>query len=393
MSAERGPPRVLVVSDEMEVGGSQRQITYLLDGLDQAGWRPELAFFRNRSFLVDQLRIQVHHLPKRRRIDIGFMWRYLQLLRHGRYDVVHAFSLTAELYTALACMALRRPPKLVASVRGLYLLQPDWFWRIKRWILGRADAVIANARAGAHAASEKASIPLSHFDVIANGVPMPARLDTAERERLRQALGAPDNRRFGLFVGRLVREKNPSCLLRALAQIDPGQRPWIAMAGDGPLREQVERQRDQSGLRDDVALLGERADASALMQAADFLVLPSSFEGMSNVLMEAMAVGCPIIASDAGGNVELIDDQRNGLSFPVDDDTALAQALLRICADERIGRTLAAAAYADVEARYSIRTMVEATQAVYLRCLAQPRTASAPDGSRTPPSGLHDDPS
>lgn len=383
MRTEPAPLRVLVVSDEMEVGGSQRQITYLLGGLDRTRWQPELAFFRNRSFLVDQLDLPVHHLPKRGRIDPGFMWRYLKLVRSGRYDIVHAFSLTAELYTAMACLTMRKPPKLVASIRGMYLLQPGWFWRIKRWILDRADAVIANAQAGAQAAAQRAGLGLERFDVIPNGVVIPDVLDADARAALRRRLGVPDGRRFGLFVGRLVHQKNPSCLLRALARLDETQRPWVAMAGDGPLRAEVEQQRAAEALQEDLMLLGERSDTSALMQAADFLVLPSLHEGMPNVLLEAMAAGCPIIASDVGGNPELIESGRNGLLFGNDDDEALAQAIARMCTQAGLAAHLATAACSDVQARYSIRAMVDATEGVYLRCL-EPTLAARNQSTGSP---------
>ncbi|HEY4555929.1 MAG TPA: glycosyltransferase, partial [Lysobacter sp.] len=113
------PRRVLVVTDEMEVGGSQRQIVNLLAGLDRARWQPELLYFRNRSFLVDEverLGIPVHHLPKHGRIDPRFVARYAALLRRGDYDVVHAFSLTAELWTVLARTLSGAAPRVVSSV-------------------------------------------------------------------------------------------------------------------------------------------------------------------------------------------------------------------------------------------------------------------------------------
>lgn len=388
MRAESRPLRVLVVSDEMEVGGSQRQITYLLDGLDRTRWQPELAFFRNRSFLVDQLDMPIHHLPKYKRIDPAFMRGYRQLLRDGNYDVVHAFSLTAELYTALAGLTLRKPPRLVSSVRGMYLQKPGWFWRIKRWILGRSDAAIANAHAGAVAVSQRTGVATDFFDVIPNGVPIPEPVEDDARSRLRRQLGVPAGRVFGLFVGRLVDAKNPSCLLRAIAALPAAQRPWMAMAGDGPLRADVEQQRDASGLQADITLLGERSDTTALMQAADFLVLPSLHEGMPNVLLEAMAAHCPIIASDVGGIPELIAAGRNGLLFASDDEQALAQAIMQMSENPGLGRQLAQTAYSDMQSRYSIGAMVGATEQVYLRCLnatSQPR--KQPTGSPLPSSG------
>lgn len=372
--------KLLVVTDEMEVGGSQRQIAYLLGGLDRSRWKPELLFFRNESFLVEELRAQgvvVHHLPKNGRFDLGFAWRYSALLRRGRYDLVHAFSLTAELWTLIASSLVRRPARLVSSVRGLYLAEPEWFWRIKRLIIRRSAAIIANARAGAMAAAGRGGVPVESFDVVPNGiVPLPA-LMPGEREALRGALGVPAGRIFGLFVGRLVKEKNVACLMRAMAALPPGDRPWIALAGGGPLREEIESMREMTGLCADVRLIGERSDATSLMKAADFLVLPSAYEGMSNVLMEAMSAGCPVVASEVGGNPELVEDEATGLLFPNDDDAALALRLGRLSSDAGLRARLSQNAAQRTRVRYSVARLAASTMAVYDRCLSAPGSHQA----------------
>lgn len=372
--------KLLVVTDEMEVGGSQRQIAYLLGGLDRSRWKPELLFFRNESFLVKDLRAQgitVHHLPKNGRLDLRFVWRYAALLRRQRYDLVHAFSLTAELWTLIAGLLVRRPVPLVSSVRGLYLNEPEWFWRIKRFIIGRSAAVIANARAGAAAAARRGGVALTRFDVVPNGILPIAPLPPGERDILRQAIGAPAGRSFGLFVGRLVMHKNLACLMRAMAALPPAQRPWIALAGNGPLREDIEAMREAAGLADDVRFLGERTDATNLMKAADFLVLPSSYEGMSNVLMEAMTVGCPVVASDVGGNPELVEDGMTGLLFPSDDHAALSAQLQRIASDAALRARFSAEAAERTRTRYSVANLAAATMAVYDRCLTAPTSRRA----------------
>ena len=115
-------------------------------------------------------------------------------------------------------------------------------------------------------------------------------------------------------------------------------------------------------------LLGERADATRLMQAADFLVLPSHFEGLSNALLEAMAAGCPVIASAVGGSVELVNDGRTGLLFPANDADALAAAMSRI-ADPALRSRLAQAAKSHVKHSHSREALGTATAAVYERCL------------------------
>ena len=370
------PRRLLVVSDEMEVGGSQRQISLLLQGLDRQRWEPELLFFRNPSFLVDELvraGIVVHHIPKRGRIDPRFLWRFARLLRRGRFDVVHAFSLTAELWALIArSLACRRVP-LVSSVRGLYSNQPAWFWRIKRLILRRSTATIANASAAADVAARLSGMPRSNFDVIANGVQLPAPASPHDvamrRQRVRAAIGTPQHRATGLFVGRLVFEKNLDCLLRALARIPQPERPWIAIAGNGPLHPELTARIATLQLGEDVLLLGERNDTVDLVAGADFFVLPSSHEGMPNALMEAMANDCPAVASRAGGIPELLEDDVSGLLFTSDDDAALASCLQRIGTDASLRERLASKARRIVEQRFSIPAMVDATTAVYERCL------------------------
>jgi glycosyltransferase involved in cell wall biosynthesis len=364
--------RVLVVIDSMEIGGSQRQVQHLLDGLDKARWEPELAYFRCDSFLVDAVRrsgIKVHYLPKRSRVDLRFLIAYSRLLRDRNYALVHAYSLTAELWTLLARFFSGRRPMLVASERSSYRAdRPAWFWWLKRFVLGRSVAVIANSRAGAHSTAQRTGMSDALFTTIANDVDMPTPIAAEERIAIRRAIGAPDESLLGLFVGRLVPVKNLTCLVRALAMLEPGQRPWVALVGDGPLRTSIGQLASDCGVESNLHFLGERADATRLMQAADFLVLPSFFEGLSNALLEAMAAGCPVIASAVGGSAELIEDKSTGLLFPSDDTGALAAAMARM-AEPALRSALSQAAKRHVEQNHSKAALASATSAVYERSL------------------------
>lgn len=366
--------RVLLVIDEMEVGGSQRQAVHLLTGLDRNRWAPELAYFRKTSFLVDSLEnagIPVHHLAKRGRLDPTFLLRFARLIVRGRYDVVHAFSLAAELWTLLALMTLRHPPRLVASIRCLFPDWSGWYWWLKRLVVAHSAAVIANARAGALSAAHRMGLAPELFDVIGNGTEIPTSMPVEARQSLRTAIGAPAGRVLGLFVGRLVPQKNLSCLVDALAAMPVRGRPWIAVAGDGHIRAEIEAKAAGAGVALDLCFLGERSDALLLMQAADFLVLPSHDEGLSNVLLEAMAAGCPVIASDVGGTAELVEHERTGLLFPANDSLALSQCLARLSADATLRQRLSSQAHEHVERAYGITALVDATVAVYERCLLE----------------------
>jgi glycosyltransferase involved in cell wall biosynthesis len=372
--------RVLVVIDSMEIGGSQRQIQHLLKGLDRQRWEPELAYFRCDSFLADAIRevgIPVHYLPKRRRLDLRFLIDYARLLRDRNYALVHAYSLTAELWTLVSRTLAGHRPVLVASERSSYRQdRPAWYWWLKRFVLGRSAAVIANSRAGADSTAKRTGMPDALFTTIANDVHLPMPIGPGERAAIRGSIGVPAGCLMGLYVGRLAPVKNLACLVRSLPMLEPGQRPWMAFAGDGPLRDAIESLARDCGVASNLHFLGERADATRLMQAADFLVLPSHFEGLSNALLEAMAAGCPVIASAVGGSVELIEHERTGLLFPSDDAGALAVAIERM-ADPSLRSRLAHAARQYVEQNHSQAALAAATSAVYERCL---RAANPADG-------------
>lgn len=366
------PRRLLVVIDGMEVGGSQRQIQHLLANLDRTRWEPELAYFRCESHLVGTIQrsgIPVHFVPKRRRIDLRFLFAFASLLRQRDYSLVHAYSLTAELWSVMARALSGRQPPLIASERSFYLAKPVWHWVVKRVVFGASTAVIANSGIGARSTALRTRMPESLFATVANGVELPEDIDAAERAALRGELGVPGGRAMGLFVGRLVPVKNLPCLVRALASLPVAERPWIVLAGEGPLRDELKQLAILTGVTDDICFLGERRDVTRLMQAADFLVLPSRFEGQSNAVLEAMAAGCPVIASNVGGTPELVESGRNGLLFPTGDAIALGAAMSRLSTEPDLRMRLARSAREHVATNHSPAALADATSVVYERCL------------------------
>ncbi|MGL6291517.1 MAG: glycosyltransferase [Silanimonas sp.] len=370
--------RVLVVTDEMEVGGSQRQIVHLLRGLRERGRHAELLYFRERSHLVDALEgdgVPVHRIDKRGAVDPAFVWRLRRFLRAGRFDVVHAFSITAELWVRLV-LPVVPGLRLVSSVRGLGLNGPDWHWRAKRWIVQGSSAVISNTRAGAELVARRCRVPVQGIDIVPNGLELPPMPAHAERLAVRRDLGLGDAATLLLFVGRLVPEKNLPLLMDALSRLSADQRPMLWLAGEGPERRRIEADIVRLGLTDGVRLLGERSDTRRLMQAADLLVLPSREEGLSNVLLEAMGSGLPVIATAVGGSPELIDDGVTGRLLPSDDAAGLASTIAALAADAGERRRLADAARAQAEARFTLGAMVDHTARIYDRCVDASKVAA-----------------
>lgn len=374
--------RVLIVIDSMEVAGSQRQVLHLLKGLDRKLWEPELAYFRVDSFLADAARasgINVHYIPKRRRIDPGFLFAYARFLRARNYALVHAFSLTAEVWTLAAGFLAGVRPVLVASERSSFRSdRPPWFWWFKRFVVGRSSAVIANSHAGAASTADRIGAPASCFHTVPNAVDIPAALEATRKTAIRRESSGYRDGPVALFVGRLEPLKNLPCLIRAMASLSPGARPTLLIAGEGSQRGAIASLADEFGVASNVRWLGQRQDIPELMQASDYLVLPSHYEGLSNVLLEAMAAGCPVIASAVGGNEELVSDHVTGLLFPDDDAKALAAAMQALV-DPGLRSRLAAAARSMVSERYGAAALASSTSTVYMRSLSGRAQATWPE--------------
>ena len=392
------PRRVMLMTDEMEVGGSQRQIVQLALGLKARGVNCAVLYFINPSFLVEQLQaagIETIRVNKQGRVDPGFVRNLRQAIRTWAPDVVHCYSFTAELWGAIACRLLptRERPVLISSVRGTY----EWYgrnqWRMKRWVSGQSASIISNSREGAEYAARQMHWPMHHFHVVHNGVSVTAP-DAARVEALRQhylrcqdtahppaagCMKATDNLTASagtppafdtlvLFVGRLVEHKNLPRLLEALALVVK-QRPRVRLliAGSGPLRDALATQIMQLGLQDHALLLGEQSEVPALMEAADLVVLPSLREGLSNVVLEAMALGRAVLSTPVGGIPQAIDNGQHGVLVEPTDTDALARALLTLIDDPALRARLGHAAQHTVLEQYSPPAMVSAMLKEYSR--------------------------
>jgi glycosyltransferase involved in cell wall biosynthesis len=368
--------RVLIVTDEMEIGGTQRQIVHMVLGLDPSRFEPTVLYFRNRSFFVDQLEqagVSVLHVDKQARIDPGFVYRLRQTVVAGTFDVMHCFALTGELWGAVvhALLPIKRRPVLLSSIRNTYDWARPLHRTVKQWVMRRSWQVVANSEAGAQSAQHSMRLPPGRIRVIYNGVTVPEAAPQAALA-VRAQLGFDADAPVVLFVGRLVEQKDVATLIRAMGQLHR-PRAQLVIAGDGPLRPTLENQTALLGLGEHVHFLGQRNDAAALMAAADVLVLPSLVEGLSNVILEGMMIGRAVIASRTGGNVELVEHERTGLLFEVGDDAVLASCIQRLIDNPEQRNKLGLAARDKALQCFSMPAMVAAFATLYTQAVAMRR--------------------
>jgi glycosyltransferase involved in cell wall biosynthesis len=188
---------------------------------------------------------------------------------------------------------------------------------------------------------------------------------TAERRELRVRLGLPQDRVLCTFMGRLAPQKNPEALLEAWSVgISPDTH--LALVGDGPLRTRLQARIEADGCGDRVTLVGPTGDSAAYLRASDLFVLPSRAEGMSNALLEAMACGIPVVATDVAGNREVVgEDGTAGRLVPAEDPAALAEAVATLVASPTLRREISAAGRARILDRFDIQRVAAQYLSLY----------------------------
>jgi sugar transferase (PEP-CTERM/EpsH1 system associated) len=190
----------------------------------------------------------------------------------------------------------------------------------------------------------------------------------------------PDTHWLVGTVGRMQQVKDQPNLARAFVRLMAEQpalrdRVRLVMLGGGPLREQVQRIVDEAGLSALCWLPGERSDVADVMPALSCFALPSLAEGISNTILEAMASGLPVVATDVGGNAELVDEGSTGLIVPPADPQALAAAIGRLASDPGRAAAMGRAGRTRAVGQFSLEAMVARYQGIYDQQLRARRRA------------------
>jgi glycosyltransferase involved in cell wall biosynthesis len=237
-----------------------------------------------------------------------------------------------------------------------------------RPILRRMDGHIAVAEVQKRQLVEREGLPGENVRVIYNGVDTRAfrPAEGGERTSLRRALGLSETDVVLMAVGSLKPVKGIDVLLRSLVPVMRAHAPvMLVVVGDGPDRGALEALARELGIAERVRFAGLRADVDAWLRTADALVLSSRSEALPTVLLEAMATGLPVVATNVGGVGEIVEAERSGALVAAEDVDALGSALARVVADEPLRRTWGARGRAVVESRFRIETMCENRMAFF----------------------------
>jgi glycosyltransferase involved in cell wall biosynthesis len=369
------PIRLLKVVPTFMCGGTENQFMALGRSLDPERFELEFACLRRWGAFADE--IVERHIPLLECNVTSFrslsaLRQQARLARHltnRRIDIVHTYSFYGNLF-AVPPARMAGVPLVIASIRDRAPYLTPMQKRAQKWACQFADCILVNAVAVKDWLIGE-GYDAAKIVVIPNGVELSRfdRVDGAESPF--RALGIPDGAPVVLVVSRLNPLKGLEPFLEAAALVAPEfPTARFVIAGDTNPNERsywstLTRLTGRLGLIDRVTFAGLRRDVPQLLSAATISVMPSLDEALSNVVLESMAAGAPVVATRVGGTPEAISDGVNGLLVPPGDPTAMASAIAALLGDREHARRFGEAARQSINERFSMERMVSATAQLY----------------------------
>ena len=367
-------------------GGTERQFTNLALGLDRARFDLRFGCLRSWGTLKDEIEaadIAVTEYPIRSFYQTASYVQQMRLARDIRrdgVDIVHTYNFYANVF-AVPAARLAGVPVVIASIRDMGVYLDPAQRHVQRLACGLADCILVNAEA------VKRWLVTDGYDaekitVIANGIDLQRFAAATPHSDMRQDLGLAARTPVVLLVSRLVRRKGVEHFLDAAARLVPHMPHvrFVIVGEQGPdtnYRAALERYAARVGVTRHVIFTGLRRDVPALMAQATVSVLSSLSEGLSNVLLESMAMGAPVVATRVGGVPEVIEDGVTGLLVPPGHPVALAAAIRRLLEAPDLSARLGAAGQQLVTSRFSLERMISATEQQYTTLLERSRRPRA----------------
>lgn len=362
---------IVHVVENLDRGGLERTVVDLIASQRDAGHECRVICLFKLGLLARELLasgVRVDACGKRPGLDLRALRRARALIRQSPDAVIHTHNAMAHYYAVLASLGL--PVKCRINTRhgmGGRTRSGRQEWLYRQSLRG-TDYAVAVCEAARQRFAADGMRPRRALLAVPNGIRLerfrPA--DDAARQSLVAELGLPTGSRIIGTVGRLQPVKDHALLLRAFAKVRV-QVPEAALVivGDGPLRAALEAQAEQAGLSDAVRFMGDRHDVPRLLTGMEVFALTSTSEGYSVALLEACASSLPIVATDVGGNREIVRHGINGRLVPSGDTAAIATALIALLRGGEQAAAMGRAGYAWAQAEASFRTMAERYHGLY----------------------------
>ena len=362
--------RILQIIPTLDRSGAEKQLALLAAGLPRDEFDVHVCVLTRSGPLAADLEasgVPTTLIGKRAKIDPAAFLRLKRHIAALRPDVVHTWLFAANSYGRAAALAAG-VPRIVAGERSVDPWKSWHEFAIDRWLARRTDRIVVNS-SGVRDFYVHHGLPSEKFTIIPNGIG-PAAPSDLTRAALLAELQLPAGARLVGAVGRLWPQKRIKDLIWAADLLKVIRDDvHLLIIGDGPLGERLEKFRRQVRIEDKVHFLGHRGDVPRLLPHFDALWLASEYEGMPNVVMEAMAAGVPVVATGISGNRDLVVPGETGYLVPIGDRAAFARETRRLLDDAELARRLGEAGRRRMLAEFTIEQMVERHAELYRELL------------------------
>lgn len=417
-SFDGAPIGVMLLISSLEAGGAERQVIELARAMDRRRFRPVICSLSEHVPLAAGLSddVELIVVPKRWKFDLTVVTGVARILAKRRIRIVHAFLFDAEMVGRLAGR-IGRHPVVISSERNTDYRRPPIHAACFSLTRTLSDGWIANSHSGKRFLMRTMGIARDRIHVVHNGVdvdrfrpvktgakvpnhegaPGESRAGSPCHEkaeslchvtngnRVREELGIPAGDRVVGMVASFKRQKNHHHFFRMARQVlERFPNTWFFCVGE-PLRDNQQGAEDyhremrtlleKSGLGDRCRLLGVRGDMPEVYRACDVTVLTSSREGTPNVLLESMASGVPVVATDVSDNAYVVPEGRGGFVVPLGDVASMSERVRRLLENDDLRERMGRSARAWVEETFAPATLAERTQAIYNELLHRRRMA------------------
>ena len=361
--------RVAWVIDHLGQGGAQRQLLEVGRLLRDQVSLHVVSLSTKKIDYAEPLReagIQLTLVPQGSKFSSLSTCRALvNVLSQLQPDVVQTWLFEASLYGRLAAL-WTRCPVVVAAVRNT-IDDLRWHHRLITRLLSYGTTCTTVNADAMRSGFVSLGIPESKIRTIRNGIDLQAFPRLPKDHEAVESWRIPPGSTIVAMAARMASpQKDYVTFLRA-AKLVLAQAPstYFLLIGDGPDRGRIESAIRELGIDNRTRLLGVRHDVWTILNNIDIFVLSTHFEGCSNVIMEAMAAGKPVVATKAGGNAELVTDGRTGLMTPIGDADAMADRILELISNRDLARSMGIAGRKKIEDDFTIERTVSETVALY----------------------------
>jgi len=359
--------KLLYLITDLETGGVPLHLYRLARSMRDAGHEVSVTCLAPPgpvSAMLDEAGIPTDACGARGVWDLRILPRLRRRILQTQPDVVHAFLFHANVAARLlAGLGTFSPQRLICEIQTVEV-ERAWLLTVERYTHPWCRYVVGNSPSVVAHLARRAGVPPRRLVLVQGGIdPEPIRrAHPIDRASLGLRAGAP----VVLWTGRLDPVKRIDDLVLAATQLVRQAIPLqLLIVGEGPEKPRLQKLVGESGMSDRVHFAGRRSDVPRLLRTADLFVFPSRTEGLPNSLLEAMAAGLPVVATNVPGNRDVLTDGKTGLLVPPYRPYQLAAAMLKLLQNKSLAESLGAAASRAVDHRFQLRQTHRAYERLY----------------------------